>query len=394
MPPKRPHKKSRAGCDQCRKRRVKCDESKPRCTSCTYRDEDCRYIRPQLAQRDCDTKGKRSSSRSSPSTLIHDATPEALRAKARPVYSSATLNPPKPPASDPIPITDLALMHHWCTRTCLSFTPAGADLFRDHVGQEALRFDYLMEALLALTLLHVASEINDTVVSQPYLDAALQHQNRALSGLRATLGDISTSNCDAIFASSILIMVCAIVSPLLPTCDNNYPAKSTTESMLSLVDFIKGIAYIIRLSREWLERGPISAIFGLSMKKSPTSQDWLLTKELRLLTDLNFTPDSHKHQIFNQAIKELEVIRETGKSMVIWLVVVGTDFMDELRSGDLVAMSTFMCWGMLLYKADGVWWAQYSGRRLVEDVSSTLIRCGSEWGSIATQCRKVVGLST
>lgn len=262
------------------------------------------------------------------------------------------------------------------------------------MGQEALRYDYLMEALLALTLLHIASEMNDTVASRPYVSAALQHQNHALSGLRATLCDISTSNCDAIFASSILIMVCAIVSPLLPTGEDDHPAKSTAESMLSLVDFINGIAYIVRLSREWLERGPISAIFGPSLKKGPVPKDWLLAEELRLLTDMTVTPGSHKHQIFNQAIKQLEVVIKTDRSIVIWLVLVGTDFMDEFRSGDLVAMATFMCWGMLMHKVDGMWWAQYLGRRLVEDLSSTLIECGREWSNIVTTCRKEVGLST
>ena len=37
MPQKRPHQKSRYGCDQCRKRRVKCDEKAPRCTNCNTR---------------------------------------------------------------------------------------------------------------------------------------------------------------------------------------------------------------------------------------------------------------------------------------------------------------------------------------------------------------------
>lgn len=52
-------------------------------------------------------------------------------------------------------------MHFRCTRTCYSFTSHDAELFRDHVGQEALRHDYLFEALLAIILLHIASEMDD-----------------------------------------------------------------------------------------------------------------------------------------------------------------------------------------------------------------------------------------
>ncbi|KUI73562.1 Sterol uptake control protein 2 [Cytospora mali] len=50
---KRPHRKSRLGCRNCKTRRVKCDEAKPRCGSCTSRKETCNYptlsnLPPQL----------------------------------------------------------------------------------------------------------------------------------------------------------------------------------------------------------------------------------------------------------------------------------------------------------------------------------------------------------
>ncbi|KAI0876367.1 hypothetical protein GGS24DRAFT_488678 [Hypoxylon argillaceum] len=43
---KRPHKKSRAGCKQCKRRKVKCDEAKPACKACTLRKEQCVYLNP------------------------------------------------------------------------------------------------------------------------------------------------------------------------------------------------------------------------------------------------------------------------------------------------------------------------------------------------------------
>ncbi|KAK3331348.1 hypothetical protein B0H66DRAFT_467804 [Apodospora peruviana] len=41
--PRRPHTKSRTGCKQCRARRIKCDEIKPRCTRCQKGDFACKY---------------------------------------------------------------------------------------------------------------------------------------------------------------------------------------------------------------------------------------------------------------------------------------------------------------------------------------------------------------
>ncbi|CAK7197745.1 hypothetical protein SEUCBS139899_000393 [Sporothrix eucalyptigena] len=45
---KRPHKKSRAGCQNCKTRKVKCNEERPRCRACTLRREVCVY--PTAAQ--------------------------------------------------------------------------------------------------------------------------------------------------------------------------------------------------------------------------------------------------------------------------------------------------------------------------------------------------------
>ncbi|PTB61327.1 hypothetical protein BBK36DRAFT_1195890, partial [Trichoderma citrinoviride] len=48
---KRPHKKSRAGCQSCKARKVKCDEARPVCRSCKLRKADCVYAAPQKPQK-------------------------------------------------------------------------------------------------------------------------------------------------------------------------------------------------------------------------------------------------------------------------------------------------------------------------------------------------------
>ena len=45
---KRAHKKSRAGCKNCKGRRVKCDEARPKCRNCVVRRLDCIYANSLL----------------------------------------------------------------------------------------------------------------------------------------------------------------------------------------------------------------------------------------------------------------------------------------------------------------------------------------------------------
>ena len=40
---KRPHRKSRTGCRNCKARKVKCDEGRPACRACSARNEQCIY---------------------------------------------------------------------------------------------------------------------------------------------------------------------------------------------------------------------------------------------------------------------------------------------------------------------------------------------------------------
>ena len=108
-------------------------------------------------------------------------------------------------------------MHHWCTRTCHGFTPHLTEHFKDDVGKEALRYDFLMNALLALTSFHIATETGNAITARSYTAAALQYHDQALSGLREVLPDITASTCNAIFASSAMLAICAVVSPFLHT---------------------------------------------------------------------------------------------------------------------------------------------------------------------------------
>ncbi|RYP72319.1 hypothetical protein DL771_004293 [Monosporascus sp. 5C6A] len=248
-----------------------------------------------------------------------------------------------------------------------------------------------MEALLALTLLHMASEMEDLVAARPLVTAALQHQNQCFLGLRAALRDISPSNCDAVFTSSVLIMACGIVSPLLPSGGDDQ-AKSAAESILRIVDLMNGISSIVQLSRQWIVQGPLSRIFGVFEPKLSSMNNWAPAQKLRNLMDTAVSPGSYKHPILDRAIQGLEKVFRRDHCAVVWIIGVDSEFIDELRRGEPVAMMIFMHWGVLLYIMDDMWWKRYSGSRLVEELSATLVGRGEEWDQIVGWCQQQVGL--
>ncbi|KAI2624755.1 hypothetical protein GGS21DRAFT_541153 [Xylaria nigripes] len=48
MPPRRSHKKSRAGCKRCKARKIKCDEVHPRCNNCSKHGVSCDFEHPSI----------------------------------------------------------------------------------------------------------------------------------------------------------------------------------------------------------------------------------------------------------------------------------------------------------------------------------------------------------
>ncbi|KAH6675187.1 hypothetical protein B0J14DRAFT_589155 [Halenospora varia] len=386
MPKRRPHHKSRFGCDQCRKRRVKCDEKALRCMNCTNRGDECTFSRksPQKihAVNENDSPG---------SFGPISVTPSSTDLSINPVSSPYTVPGSTTSLHEPISITDVGLMHYWSTRTCHSFTREGSELFREHVGQEALRHDYLMEAIFAMTLLHMASAMEDPEAVRPLVSAALQHQNQSLLGLRTALSNISPSNCDAVFICSVLIMVCAIVSPLLPTdCEQ---VKPTSETVLLLVEFMNGVSSIVGLVRHWIEQGPLHRFFGVVEPKSTFIGEWAPAADLRHMLDTQISHGSRRQQTLENAIQGLETVFHRETCAVLWIVKVDSDFRSELERGEPIAMMIFMHWGVLLYITDDMWWKKYSGSRLVQELSATLVGYGGDLERMSRWCRKQVGLS-
>lgn len=280
-------------------------------------------------------------------------------------------------------------MHHWCTRTYTSAGPQFERLFRDYIPREALCHDYLMAALLAFSSFHLASDniINDPSSARQHTSVGLRYQNEALSGLRANLGAISQDNCSPVLLTAILIMACAIVSPLLPV-ESNERTQSTAEAILPLVNYMNAVESIKGLSQPWLANTPIKNYLDAELESMEVEVP-LLVDELQRLNDA--TVIDRKRPLFSNIITDLAEASRKEENLVPWLVKAGAEFQAELRSGESMALAIYMHWGAVLDQHRGTWWAKFVGKRLVEELSTVLRDRGPEWEKITTWCRARVG---
>ncbi|KAH8831646.1 hypothetical protein DL96DRAFT_841631 [Flagelloscypha sp. PMI_526] len=169
------HKKSRAGCMGCKARRVKCDEVRPICKSCSRRREPCVWH-----ERSPDPLA----------TILPDAASSSLKIS---VDHQLSL----PPLSD-FRIRDLELLHHWTTNTVLTLIP---DVLQTRYGfqvvlpQLAFQNEFLLHAIFAITSLHLhtlRSSSNNLELAKLYCQHAIIGLSNA--GQSATLHNASLAN--------------------------------------------------------------------------------------------------------------------------------------------------------------------------------------------------------
>ncbi|TPX16582.1 uncharacterized protein E0L32_003876 [Thyridium curvatum] len=226
MPPRRSHKKSRAGCRRCKTRKIKCDEVHPRCGNCLKHGVACDFEHPELADElqsllSADTP-KSETPAATPAVTV--STPFDFNSPL-PANSSASDSPGRvalitplytqphnPPVSSTTPATsrllELRLLHQYSTNTChtLSFSSAATDkVWRDTVPNIAFSgSDHLADAVLAVAALHLRSlQPNDRELiraSHGYMASSLRAYSETL-----TKGIQSTANAEALFLTSTFI---------------------------------------------------------------------------------------------------------------------------------------------------------------------------------------------
>ncbi|KAK0736096.1 hypothetical protein B0T21DRAFT_450927 [Apiosordaria backusii] len=150
---RRPHKKSRNGCQPCKQRRKKCDELKPRCTRCVDRDLNCQY---QSRRQRPEEEGWR------PVSPSQSRSPSII-----PVHGIDSMTP-----------DELELLRHYLTHTSRIIPYDGDDLYALQEGFPSLAFRCrtLMNSILALAAVCKCHDI----MTQPTINEKHREQAQAL----------------------------------------------------------------------------------------------------------------------------------------------------------------------------------------------------------------------
>ncbi|KAM0523129.1 hypothetical protein ACHAPE_001621 [Trichoderma viride] len=199
------HTKSKTGCARCRARRVKCDEAKPKCNSCTRHQVNCLYDRPNR------WKTSKPDDNSATDPVLHQTETATGQAATYDDSHSEESVPLMSAESRDRRYLELRLLHLWTTEICQTlpggYDPINLKIWAHDVPKIALDYEPLLTAIFSITLFYMVFSNSQVGIGKDelfayrarYFEAALRNHRQALGSM-----DHHTAN-GASFTSIILI---------------------------------------------------------------------------------------------------------------------------------------------------------------------------------------------
>ncbi|KAH7186378.1 hypothetical protein BKA60DRAFT_613683 [Fusarium oxysporum] len=236
---RRPHRKSRRGCRECKRRKVKCDEIRPSCFNCTRYHVLCVY---GVDDRQQDNVW------SPPGQTTQCNALDCASAESEPInhLSAGTL---LPDSTDTLRLgqswkRDLELMHHYCTVTSntMACQESARHVWRVIFPQEGYMHEYLMHGILSLAALHKAFLIPSR--RDIYLTQSSFHHSIGQKTFTALLPNVTSANWQPIFCFATIVIAYVLSHSIRSSCDSQ-PETTPISRTLELFSVTKGIKAIL-----------------------------------------------------------------------------------------------------------------------------------------------------
>ncbi|KAL2843382.1 hypothetical protein BJY01DRAFT_264276 [Aspergillus pseudoustus] len=355
MPSRRSHRKSRYGCIECKRRRVKCDESQPECTNCFNRGTECFY-----APREVEWV--------QPPQIVSSASRPKSPASSTTPSSSGWMggNDAQPQAAD-LNLSDMELLLQWCSST---YATMAHDRKFEHIYQyilpkEGLEYPFVLHGLLALSALHLA-RASDPAAKARYFSIALEHQNRALSLFRPVISSINHDNSHTIFAFASLLLQLAFA---IPPCSPLAEAHDCVQDLIQAFTLCRGLREIIGASWHWVSEGKFADVF----KQVDDTKHWPLPETVEAaLFQLRYLNESrgrrfehHDADCYGAAISHLKDMMEIYQDKphrfelaLRWPFGLESDFLKLLKEHDPMVLVVVAHYCLVLHHFRHHWWME------------------------------------
>ncbi|OJJ07170.1 hypothetical protein ASPVEDRAFT_141217 [Aspergillus versicolor CBS 583.65] len=413
------HKKSRLGCVNCKKRKIKCDEGKPSCVNCTRHCISCDYTHTQRGssnstpdvEKDTGAPDARDSLTFISSSQSNFTAPKRAH-KTRGDVTGPTCTSTQSPetttlANKPFQFTatDLALFHHF-----MSCPELGAEQpqWQTQMTRWGFQHHFLLRLLLAMSGFHLAQDPTALShlqqVTGDHIDYAVEaeaHYDVAVREAASAVPHITGCNGQVLYTSAVFIFICSLargpqpgeylgfrddgapgclalfmgVRSILELCSNDLAVNVSTSHIQSDVQYPSS------------ERGqnghhPTAA----AELSTSTEQDYL--NNLRFLLDSTYPTDQRAHLEYTAVLDRLQQtytlvhpppdspLERIGLFPHIfgWLYTLPDIFLSDMQQQKQLALTFFSFFVVLLKDVDAAWfirgWPEHIMHRILHGLDA------------------------
>lgn len=259
------------------------------------------------------------------------------------------------------------------------------------VPQLALKHDYLLHGMLAMSALEIAAFTHgDDERADSYVNIALEYQNLASSGLRRELSNVTPDNRQALFALSSILLILGLALPRFVL--QRGEQGNMLDYMMTYLALLRGLRTIADTSDDFRQTEPLISNFRPWTALPTQELESELQEIFQGMSALNedmygsgrTSPGSEVqamsyHAASRRAMFYLEEdfakcrTPDTRAYCLGWPLRAGNDYISAVMDREPLALLIMMVWGVLIEQVShDLWWAEAIGTSLVRDLSSLI----------------------
>ncbi|KAI1736630.1 hypothetical protein F4680DRAFT_252659 [Xylaria scruposa] len=422
MTGRRSHTKSRLGCKECKRRKVKCDEQRPSCFNCTRHGMVCSFTPtnnlPAVSSTpSCCIHGLPCPSQSSSNWLEKTVTSDTARTPSSSdtdfrdhetvlgqddtnCYQHTSLPIPISTATDitfndslrqPW-IRDLELLHHYCTVTSPTFAHQESvrHVWRSVLPREGYMHEFVMHGILSLAAVHKAYLLPSK--RQTYLACANHHYAIGHREFRAILTSVTDENWKPVYCFALIVIAYVFC---LTAGDQDQSITTCIRNISEVFAVTRGIKaallpYMNRLCQTDL--APLVQSVWMvpvdpppdrmpSLEYSPLPND-IFHALSHLRISFRNDADLQNRADYDEAISNLDIsaihAAQAGVNIEVGAVMTWAFLLPESVAADIKrlephALVVLSYWAVLLSALDGdFWFLRGRGRELLKEIEHYL----------------------
>ncbi|KAE8157655.1 hypothetical protein BDV40DRAFT_292476 [Aspergillus tamarii] len=369
--PRKPHRKSRKGCIECKRRHIKCDESRPTCVNCSVSRRHCSYEQMlskayAFVQPSCRKKSSKALEKvSSKPDDVHVPT----------VDDSPAVN-----------TLHLELFHHFFTDilTCFDLDKCSSGVSTTEVMNYILPAPYLVNQILALAAFHLS--IVRPVKHEFYKHHATRLQTHALTAFNDANLEITPDTCVPMFLFSSALAIHILCDKLVFRSPD---FSAFLDHFIQSLKLHRGVRAITNESWHLLLQSPLKYLLegeGNALSQGISGNE---CSELLSMLETSNSLDHNVRITYRQTTEVLQMAingtcAHLSKLSMIgpimsWPVTIAPEYIDLLSERQPHALVILSHFGALLHLHRDMWTFGDSGLYIIDSVGRYLGPPWNEW---------------